>query len=142
MEPIRLEDDRWCFACGERNPSGLRLDFRLGDDRVLRTAFTFRREHQGYAGIVHGGLVGLILDETMVNLAWRLGHPAVTAALELRFRKAALVGEEIRFEGRLAGVAGRLVRAEAEARDRAGDLVAAARAKCLIVRGPAGGGGR
>lgn len=133
MNPLELSDDRWCFACGEKNPAGLKLVFDLGGDGALRTSFVFRKEHQGYADVVHGGLIGLILDEVMLNLAWRKGIKAVTASLELRFRKAARVGERVCFEGRIAERAGRLVRAEAEARDGSGGLVASARAKCLVV---------
>ncbi|GAG82024.1 unnamed protein product, partial [marine sediment metagenome] len=29
--------------------------------------------HQGFKDIVHGGLIGLILDEIMVNLPWKMG---------------------------------------------------------------------
>lgn len=133
MPALTLDDDRWCFACGEKNPAGLGLSFSLGGDGVLRTSFTFRKEHQGYAGIVHGGLVGLILDEIMLNLAWRKGIRAVTASLDLRFRKAVRVGERVDFEGRIADRRGRLVRAEAAARDSSGTLVAEAKAKCLVV---------
>lgn len=133
MNPLTLSDDRWCFACGEKNPSGLKLSFTLGDDGVLRTSFSFRKEHQGYTDVVHGGLIGLILDEIMLNLAWRQGIKAVTAALELRFRKAVRVGERVSFEGRIAGREGRLLRAEAEAMDQEGALVAVAKAKCLVV---------
>lgn len=133
MSELKLTDDRWCFACGEKNPSGLKLSFSPGDDGALRASFTFRKEHQGYTDVVHGGLVGLILDEIMLNLAWRTGMRAVTAALELRFKKAVRVGERVDFSGRITGRNGRLVLAEAEARDTKGALVATAKAKCLVV---------
>ena len=67
------------------------------------------------------------------NLAWRMGLRAVTAALELRFKKAVRVGERVDFSGRITGRTGRLVLAEAEARDTKGALVATAKAKCLVV---------
>lgn len=133
MNSIKLTDDRWCFACGEKNPAGLKLRFTAGGDNALHTSFTFRKEHQGYADVVHGGLIGLILDEIMLNLAWRLGLHAVTAGLELRFKKAVRVGEPIHFKGWLGEGRGRLLRAEAEARDAGGEVVATAKAKCLLV---------
>lgn len=133
MEELSLGDDRWCFACGERNPHGLRLGFHLDKDGKLHTRFTFRKEHQGYTDIVHGGLLGLILDETMLNLAWRLGLKAVTAHLDVRFRKAVRVGETVAFTGWLTGRSRRLLTAEAEARGEDGGLVARAKAKCMII---------
>ena len=133
MPALRLSDDRWCFACGEKNPAGLKLVFSAAPDGALRASFSFRKEHLGYEGIVHGGLIGLVLDEIMLNLAWRMGLRAVTAALDLRFREAVRVGERVEFTGRITGRKGRLVLAEAEARSPDGALVAEAKAKCLLV---------
>lgn len=133
MSDLILADDRWCFACGEKNPAGLKLAFSPAPDGALRASFVFRKEHQGYEGIVHGGLIGLVLDEMMLNLAWRTGLRAVTAALELRFRRAVRVGERVEFIGRITGRRGRLVLGEAEARNAAGALVAEAKARCLVV---------
>jgi acyl-coenzyme A thioesterase PaaI-like protein len=133
MPALRLNDDRWCFACGEKNPVGLKLVFSPAPDGALCTSFSFRREHQGYEGIVHGGLIGLVLDEVMLNLAWRTGLRAVTAALDLRFRQAVRVGERVEFAGRITGRKGRLVLAEAEARSPGGALLAEAKARCLVV---------
>jgi uncharacterized protein (TIGR00369 family) len=134
MNDIALGDDRWCFACGEKNPHGLRLEFRL-EDGVLRTSFTFRKEHQGYTDIVHGGFLCLILDEVMLNLAWRTGLRAVTAGLDVRFKKPVRVGDTVDFSGRIVSRSGRLLLAEAEARDCDGKVVASAQAKCLMVGG-------
>jgi acyl-coenzyme A thioesterase PaaI-like protein len=134
METVRLGDDRWCFACGEKNPNGLKLQFTLDEQKALHTSFTFHKEHQGYTDIVHGGFLGLILDEIMLNLAWRLGIKAVTAGLELRFKKAVYVGETVNFTGRLGERKNRFLSAHAEARDTGGGLVATAEAKCIVVK--------
>jgi acyl-coenzyme A thioesterase PaaI-like protein len=133
MESIRLGDDRWCFACGENNPLGLKLKFTLDRQGALRTSFTFRKEHQGYADLVHGGFLGLILDEIMLNLAWRLGIKAVTAGLELRFKKVVRVGDTVDFIGRLGEHKNRLLKAQAEARDAQGGVIATATAKCIVL---------
>lgn len=133
METVRLGDDRWCFACGENNPQGLKLQFALDERKSLHTSFTFGKEHQGYTDIVHGGFLGLILDEVMVNLAWRLGIRAVTAGLELRFKKVVRVGETVDFTGWLGERKNRLLGAHAEARGANGDVVATASAKCIVL---------
>ncbi len=134
MDTVHLGDDRWCFACGENNPIGLKLKFTLDESRVLHTSFTFRKEHQGYTDIVHGGFLGLILDEIMLNLAWRLGIGAVTAGLELRFKKAVRVGDTVDFKGWIGGRRNRLLTAQAEARDAQGRMVATAEARCIILK--------
>jgi acyl-CoA thioesterase FadM len=51
----------------------------------------------------------------------------------LRFKKAVRVGDTIHFKGWLAGREKRLLSAGAEARDENGEIVATARAKCLLI---------
>jgi hypothetical protein len=63
-QKLSVREDDYCFVCGARNPVGLKLDFRVVDGRV-ETVFVPAPEHQGFAGIIHGGLVGLVLDEAM-----------------------------------------------------------------------------
>ena len=52
-----------CFVCGVNNPIGLHLDFWMDGEQVW-TDFTPGREHQGYPGVMHGGLVATLLDES------------------------------------------------------------------------------
>ena len=55
-----------CFGCGESNPIGLRLKYRREGDR-LRTEFMPGDDHQGWPGIVHGGIIASLLYEVMEN---------------------------------------------------------------------------
>ena len=100
MTPLQLADDRMCFGCGEKNPRGLKLPFKVDlARRRIRTRWTPTKEFQGYADIMHGGILGLVLDELMGNLLWKLGCPSVTVELTVRFRHPARVGEPIEGEG-------------------------------------------
>ncbi len=69
----------------------------MRDERTspIKTEFTPRKEHQGYLGIVHGGIISTILDETMVKLAIEMKIPAVTAHMDIRLKKVLGVGEKI-----------------------------------------------
>ena len=58
--------NEWCFACGRLNPCGLKLAFEESDDTYI-THFTGEPEHQGYDGIMHGGIVSTLLDEIMAR---------------------------------------------------------------------------
>ncbi|MCG2722084.1 MAG: PaaI family thioesterase [Thermodesulfovibrionales bacterium] len=80
---IQLEDDRYCFVCGEENENGLRLFFTLLDGKIC-AEFTFSKVHQGYKDIVHGGLLSAVLDEAMVKASLMQGMPAVTAEITAR----------------------------------------------------------
>ena len=109
MAKIELSDDNFCFVCGKNNANGLKLDFVETGDGKIRCEFLPRKYHQGFAGIVHGGIIGLILDEAMVNLLWKQGKHVVTAHLELRLKKTADVGEKLFFEAGIEAEEKRLI---------------------------------
>ncbi|ADL11879.1 PaaI family thioesterase [Acetohalobium arabaticum] len=95
---MEIEDSEMCFACGKDNPIGLKLDFELNDD-VVETTFTPRNVHQGFTGIVHGGLLSTLLDEAMANLLYLQDLKAVTAKMEVKFRQPVSIGEDLTITG-------------------------------------------
>ena len=103
MDPI----NQWCFACGKENPIGLQLVFREQGE-CYTTTFTPRPEHQGYDGIMHGGLVSTILDEVMARYIYAKGFNAVTARLDIRFRKPTPIGQELTATAKVAGKRGNM----------------------------------
>ena len=64
----KLEDDKHCFVCGEKNPNGLNLTFSFREGKVV-TEFILHKTYQGYKDIVHGGIISTLLDESMVKAA-------------------------------------------------------------------------
>jgi uncharacterized protein (TIGR00369 family) len=111
---IKLKDNDHCYVCGKKNPVGLAVDFELdATERSLRAKFTPSDVHQGYEGIVHGGILSSLLDEAMAKLAYSLGIPAVTAEMTVKFKAPAAPGEELSISGRLVQETKRLVLAEA-----------------------------
>ena len=134
MPGIILEDDSMCFACGKNNPSGLKLNFALDKDRTLKTEFTFSKAHQGFKDIVHGGLIGLILDEVMVNLLWKLNIKAISAEFIVRLKKPCFVGETLKFSGWIEKEDSRVIYTKASARDKEGQIYAEAQAKCVKIK--------
>ncbi len=129
-------DDGHCFACGPRNPIGLHLVFEETDEG-LRTTFLPDKRHQGYEGILHGGLVATLLDEVAVQMLWAKGVPAVTARFEVRFLRPARVGKEVVAEARLIDQSGKVFRAEASLRTADGELLAKGCGTYLRVAGRA-----
>lgn len=130
---MELSDDRYCFVCGEKNPVGLKLKFSLTDN-ILRTSFRPDKRYQGFANIVHGGIIGLVLDEMLANLPWMMGIKAVTAEYTIRLKNPVFVDEELEFSSRIVSQKGRLILVEAEAMKKDGTSVAAATGKCIRVQ--------
>lgn len=53
-----------CFGCGPANPIGLRIASRLSadDPTTLVASFVPLPEHEAFAGVVNGGILGTLLD--------------------------------------------------------------------------------
>lgn len=87
---------RMCFVCGRENPAGLHLRFSEDPDaRQVRAEFVLPEVYQGYPGIVHGGIIAAILDETAGRAVMlHTTHETFMATLSLtvRYRRPTPVG--------------------------------------------------
>ena len=75
---MEVDADIGCMACGAANPIGLGLVFAEEGDAV-RAEFTPLAWHQGYDGLVHGGIIAMLLDEAMAQALLARGMAGVTA---------------------------------------------------------------
>lgn len=125
-------DDHWCIACGSENPQGLHLKFRWEGEEYVAD-FTPQRVHQGWAGIVHGGILAILLDEAMNDMFSRNGAPVATAELKVRYRKPARVGVPLQVRARTVRVRPPVYYAEAAVTDADGTVVATATGKMMRI---------
>jgi uncharacterized protein (TIGR00369 family) len=125
-----LEDDHYCFVCGEKNPSGLHLSFSFHDGKAV-AEFIPQKIHQGYRDIIHGGLISTLLDEAMVKAALMQGIPSVTAEITVRFKNPLMVGEKVIVEAVVVKINKRIVETTARIRKSDGTLVAEGTARLL-----------
>ncbi|HVE99345.1 MAG TPA: PaaI family thioesterase [Mycobacteriales bacterium] len=100
---------RHCFGCGNEHPTGLHLRVRTGAGLRIEGEFTVGGEHQGAAGLAHGGLLATAFDETLGYLMWLIGQPAVTGRLEVDYRRPVPVGTTLRIAAEVTGAAGRKI---------------------------------
>ena len=122
-----------CFVCGPDNPIGLRLAFRLEDDACV-SEFTPGENHQGYPGVIHGGMLYSALDDVMANWLYLRGARAYTARCAIRYRRPARKGEKLLLVGRRTGGRRRLVEMEGVAtRALDGEVVATATAIFAVI---------
>jgi len=114
-----------CFVCGKNNPNGFRLSFEIDKERqTLKSIFIASPTFQGWDGIVHGGIISTLLDEAMAKLIYELGYQAVTASLEIRFKKPAPILEPLSIYGEVTEVTKRLIRAKAHVAKEDGTILA------------------
>jgi uncharacterized protein (TIGR00369 family) len=98
------------------NPIGLKAFFYEDDDGRVMVQFTSREEHQGYPGFVHGGIISALMDEVIGRVVTSLDIWAVTAKLELKFRKPVPLGEELTVIGEMVCLRSRTFEAKGELR--------------------------
>jgi acyl-coenzyme A thioesterase PaaI-like protein len=123
--------DHGCFGCGDENPIGLRLRFSSGIEGVT-ARFVPAREHQGFDGVVHGGIICTVLDEAMAWATAAAGLWAMTGEMRTRFRRPLRAGEETTVHGSITSQRGRVIHTKAEL--RLGDGVVVADATGIFVR--------
>jgi len=76
----------YCYGCGSDNLVGLHLDFEF-DGKELQARFIPLEQHQGYPGIVHGGVISSILYEVMANIQRYSGDEAILRSSNVDFRR-------------------------------------------------------
>jgi len=103
-----VRSDHECFGCGDDNPIGLHLRFAADGDSV-KASFIPGAEHQGFGGIVHGGIISTVLDEAMAWATAHAGFWAMTGDMRIRFRRPLKIGEPTVVTARVSGTRGRLV---------------------------------
>jgi len=120
-----------CMGCGDRNLVGIGMRMERDGERV-RGSVTLDRRHEGAPGYAHGGAVSTILDDALGMLLFVLRRPAVTARLEVDFRRPAYLGHPFDVEAWVDEVDGRKLWMRAELREH-GEVLAAARSLFLEV---------
>ncbi|MCA9396195.1 MAG: PaaI family thioesterase [Candidatus Omnitrophica bacterium] len=127
-----LVDDNYCFGCGSENPAGLKLKLCPADDNSMICAFTPQRIHQGFKGVVHGGLISLIFDEIAVNHLRHLGLEAVSANMQIRLLRPAKTLSPLNFCSKIIKETRKTMHVQCLCEDDAGSRVAEGVITCMI----------
>lgn len=114
-----------CFGCGQDNPEGMRLKFKLDEEREsFVSRFRLSQRYVGPPGHAHGGVIATILDEAMGKVN-KLRHVvAVTAEMTVQYIKPVPLGKPLIAEGWGKSVRGRVHTNVAEIRDKEGMVLA------------------
>ncbi len=94
-----------CLVCGSRehNPDSLELQFSRHADGSVSAPFVVGPKHQGYSGLLHGGMTSTLLDAAMTHCLFMQGIKALTAELTVRFMAPICVGQTLTVCARLLG---------------------------------------
>ncbi len=95
-DKLNLYKKGWtrCFGCGRDNPIGLKLDFEW-DGTTVVAEFVPNENHQGWPGLMHGGIMYALMDEAMSYVPYFWGLSTVTGKSEVRFRNPGPMGQTL-----------------------------------------------
>ncbi len=132
MSGKELKRDNYCFVCGDENPRGMHLKFQRENGRVY-SRFSLPKYYQGYDNVIHGGIISLILDESMAYLQ-EAEERFLTGRITVRFHSPLLVGEEVEVEAWIEEERKRFKVTRAVMRKVSGEKVAEAEALMFVFK--------
>jgi len=127
-------NSRYCFLCGLENPIGLKLAYYDEDGGRVTVRFAPCEEHQGYPGVLHGGIICALLDETIGRTLVRRDIWAMTVDLNVRFRQSVPLGQELTVVGELVRLRSRTMEGRGEVRLADGTVAATAEARYIRLK--------
>jgi uncharacterized protein (TIGR00369 family) len=132
---IELPHSKSCFVCGSQNRSGLNLRF-FTDGQIVEARFSPRPDHNGFVGVVHGGIIATILDEVMVwACAVRQKRFCFSAEMTVRYLRPVQVGVQITARGELLeNKRDRIYLAKGELLSASGEVLASSLAKYMPIQ--------
>ena len=126
-----VNENGYCFVCGEDNPIGFKAAFTL--DRETKSAasnLNFRREFQGWENVVHGGMLSTLLDEAAIYACRTCGERFVTVELNVVFRKPVAVDAPVAVTARVVRGKRKIFDVESQI-EQDGDVCATARVRAF-----------
>ncbi len=131
-ELLALPQNR-CIVCGVDNPRGLRLRFETLEDKSVKAYWKASPEFEGFAGVLHGGIICLLLDEAMAKAVLARDWRGMTVDLKVRYRHHVSSGERLVIRGWVSERKRRRIRTEAVVETDAGEERARASGIFLTV---------
>jgi uncharacterized protein (TIGR00369 family) len=124
---------KYCFVCSSENEKGLKVEFER-QGRKMEGTFIPGKEHQGYEGVTHGGVLASLLDAAMNRAVLEKGLNARTGKLVIRFFRPAPIGFPVKVVGETVKMRKRFVMTEAEILSIDGLRLATSKGVFLIER--------
>ena len=121
-----------CFGCGQNNPIGLKLSFRW-DGQTARAEFTPTELHQGWSGLVHGGIIICLLDEAMAYAGLFEDIICVTAKIQVQLRRLTSINQPLFITASVAKKTRKLVKTKASVTLSVGSVFALGSATEFVV---------
>ncbi len=112
-----------CFGCSPDNPRGLKMEFYKDDDEIV-SYFEPSWYYDGWDGIMHGGIIATLMDETG---AWAvmglLKKQGVTTKICVKYKRPVKTQTgKLEIRGRIEQIRHKIAHIKTELRDSDGKL--------------------
>jgi len=123
-----------CYGCGIDNTYGLHADFRFYEPTgEVRFNYTPKSFQEGAPGYMHGGIIASLLDEAQGVLCFHLGHLVMTDQLNVSYRHAISLKNEISVKCWIDSVEKRRIHTKASIADASGTILAESSGKWYVL---------
>ena len=129
-----ISDDNRCFVCGKENIKGLQFEFVYNQETdEAESKISFAGYYQGWENIVHGGLIGTVLDEVQIKAASFNNYRCVTAELNIKYKKPVKTEAQYFLRSKITKITEKIIYTEAFLEDHNSNIAATATAKLFII---------
>lgn len=130
---MEVSDDNHCFVCGKLNALGLRVRPQIDAfNQSASMRLSIPRAFQGWEGIVHGGILATLLDETCAYAAKGLVPHVVTAELAVSYKRPVPIESELLVSASVVNQRRKIIEVKGRI-EIDGDIYAEANARMFIV---------
>ncbi len=124
-----------CYVCDPTNASGLHIDYSLDEEEGrVHARYTPCEAHEGAPGVIHGGVLGAILDDAT---AWAVntlsGSFGLTRRAQIEYSRMVRAGHDYDVSAWVDEADGKHATAAAELRDAKGRVCCATRAEFSLI---------
>jgi uncharacterized protein (TIGR00369 family) len=130
---MTLVGNRQAYGRGQDNPIGLRLVFTW-DGTTARAEFTPGVYHQGWPGIVHGGIILALIDEAAGSAVSLAGFDCVSARVKVKLKHPARIDEPLLVSATIREVNRRLIVADTLVSDKNGVEIAGGEVTLMVIK--------
>lgn len=123
-----------CIACSPRRHDGLHLEPSLNTElNLIEDNYVFPKRCEGFNSVVHGGYIGMVLDEMMCYAPiLSLNLLPVTRSMNVTFKLPVIVGNTYRLESYITQEEGQLISCKAFIKDQNGKICAESEGKLYV----------
>lgn len=125
-----------CFGCYEGPSEGIGMRAYIAEDGYVVGICKTKEAHQGFPGVVHGGILATYMDEVLwhTTKAQDENTSAMTVEMNMKYYQPVIVGQEVRIAAKPARFEGKHIYTEGYLLLPDDSIAAKATAHYIVIR--------